>query len=60
MFAIVAVVIFGLMLILDLANKNLGDPFGAGTLMIAGFLCIALHMAGVGTAWRGFGRRGRR
>ena len=49
MFAIIAVVAFGLSLLLDLINENLGD-LGPGTLNTIGFLCIALHLAGAG-AW---------
>lgn len=59
MFAIIAAVIFGLALIFDLANASLGDTFTSTTLIIAGLLCVSLHMAGVGAtaggrnfAWR--------
>lgn len=55
MFAIIAAVIFGLALLLDFANANLGDAFDSTTLLMAGLLCLALHMAGVGVrtwAWR--------
>jgi hypothetical protein len=60
MFAIIAAVIFGFALLLDLFNENLGAPdaFNATTLMLAGLLCIALHFAGVGAGW-GAGWRGR-
>lgn len=49
MFAIVAAVLFGVALILDIANKT-----GAfGWLVTAGLLCLALHLAlGVGVPWR--------
>lgn len=62
MFAIIAAIIFGFALLLDLLNTNLGadDALNPTTLMIAGLLCIALHFAGVGTGWRGRGFRGRR
>jgi hypothetical protein len=67
MFAIIAAVIFGFALLLDLFNENLGAPdaFNATTLMLAGLLCIALHFAGVGagvsrSSWRGRSFRGRR
>lgn len=52
MFAIAAAVIFGLALILDFADVSVGDAFTAQTLIIAGLLCIALHLAGVGAAIR--------
>lgn len=50
MLAIAAAVIFGLALILDFADADLGDAFTPTTLMIAGLFCIALHLAGVGTS----------
>lgn len=53
MFAIIAAVIFGLALILDLADASIGSTITGGTLLIAGLLCMALHMAGVGAAMRG-------
>jgi hypothetical protein len=57
MFAIIAAVLFALALIFDLTGTSLGT-IGANTFVIAGLLCVALHLAGVGTAWRG--RRWRR
>ena len=53
MLAIIAAVIFGLALILDLANASLGDTITGGTLLVAGLLCVSLHLAGVGTSVRG-------
>lgn len=53
MFAIIAAVIFGLALILDLAKADLGATITTTTLIIAGLLCVSLHMAGIGTAVRG-------
>jgi hypothetical protein len=52
MLAIVAAVIFGLALLLDLADANLGDAFTPITLIIAGLFCLALHLAGVGAGMR--------
>jgi len=52
MFAIIAAVLFAVVLVLDLANENLGDVLTAGFLSTAGLLCIALHLAGVG-GWPG-------
>ena len=60
MLAIVAAVIFGLALILDWADAKVSDAFTPQTLLLAGLLCLALHLAGVGTAawsWRGRSRR---
>ncbi|MBT0770372.1 hypothetical protein KIH74_15625 [Kineosporia sp. J2-2] len=48
MLAIAAAVIFGLALILDFADANLGDAFTPMTLLLAGMFCLALHFAGVG------------
>jgi hypothetical protein len=59
MLAIIAAIIFAFALILDWANTNLGDAFTPTTLLTAGLLCVALHLAGVGTNWR-TGRRRRR
>ena len=58
MFAIIAAVIFAVVLILDLAKTSLGDVLTPGFLTTLGFLCIALHLAGVGAGWRRM--RGRR
>ncbi|WP_165949355.1 hypothetical protein [Kribbella turkmenica] len=57
MFAIIAAVIFGLALILDWANVRASDAFTPQTLLIAGLLCVALHLAGLGTSTRRWGRR---
>jgi hypothetical protein len=59
-FAIIAAVIFGLALILDLANATIGDSIDGLTLLMAGLLCISLHLAGVGTNVRGRGLSWRR
>ncbi|WP_328992121.1 hypothetical protein OG394_37855 [Kribbella sp. NBC_01245] len=55
MFAIIAAVIFGLALILDWTEAEVSDALTPQTLLIAGLLCIALHLAGIGTStsWRG-------
>lgn len=57
MFAIIAVVIFGLALILDLADATVGDALTQQTLLMAGLLCIALHLAGIGPSTRWGGRK---
>jgi hypothetical protein len=59
LFAIIAAIIFAIMAIMDLANANLGDVLTPGFLQILGFLCISLHLAGIGSGWRR-GWRGRR
>jgi len=57
MFAVIAAVIFALILILDLAKTDLGSVLTTGFLTTAGFLCIALHLAGAGGWRRRFRRR---
>ncbi|GGK40179.1 hypothetical protein GCM10010124_36120 [Pilimelia terevasa] len=52
MFAVIAAVLFGLALLLDLTDNALG-PMTATSLMLAGLLCLALQMAGVGAGLRG-------
>lgn len=54
MFAIIAAVIFGLALILDFADTTMGTIDG-GTLLVAGLLCLSLHLAGLGANTRGGG-----
>jgi hypothetical protein len=58
-FAIIAAVIFGLILVLDLANESFGEVLTPGFLTTLAFLFIALHLAGAGTWARGR-YRGRR
>lgn len=61
MFAIIAAVLFGLTLILELVGQDLGPVLDQGTLTTAGLLCVALHLAGVGVGARWSGSRwGRR
>ena len=54
MLAIVAAVLFGLALISDLARISI-DVITSQVLVVAGLLCVALHLAGVGA--RTVGRR---
>ena len=56
MVAIVAAVLCGLALIFQLAGFAL-DRVSADVLVTAGLLSVALHLAGVGTARRGWSRR---
>jgi hypothetical protein len=62
MLAIIAAVVFGFALLLDLLGTDLGAPdlFGWNTLITLGLLLVALHLAGVGGGVRtGGGRWGR-
>ncbi|MFL6130577.1 MAG: hypothetical protein ACJ73E_16140 [Mycobacteriales bacterium] len=52
MLAFAAAVVFGLALILDWADANLGDAFTTMTLLMLGLLLLSLHLAGVGAAYR--------
>lgn len=49
MFAIIAAILFGVALLLDLLNTA-GDV--AGTLITGGLLCIALHLVGLPLPFR--------
>jgi hypothetical protein len=52
MLAVIGAVLFALALILDLAGATLGSTITSGTIVTAGLLCVALHLAGVGTRVR--------
>ena len=57
MFAILAAILFGLALLLQLTSTSLGTIITASTLTTAGLLCVALHLAGVATALPRYRRR---
>jgi hypothetical protein len=57
MFAIVAAILFAIALIMDLAEADVG--LAAGTFVTAGLLCLALHMAGIGSVIRARSGRSR-
>jgi hypothetical protein len=52
-FAIIAAILFALALLFELTGTTIGTKITAGTLTTAGLLCVALHLAGVLTSWRG-------
>jgi hypothetical protein len=60
MLAVIGAVLFALALILDLAGASLGSTITTGTIVTAGLLCLALHLAGVGTKVRAGNWRARR
>lgn len=60
MFAIIGAVLFGLALIFDLGRVGLGDVITTSTLVDAGLLCVALHLAGFATDRRSWRWRARR
>jgi hypothetical protein len=53
MLAIVAAIVLGLALIIDLANVGLGTTIDLLTFVIVALLLMALHLAGIGSAWSG-------
>jgi hypothetical protein len=62
MLAIIAAIVFGIALLLDLFNTNLGAPdlFNWQTLLLIGLLLLSLYLAGIGAGPRagtGAGRR---
>ena len=57
MLAIAAAVVFGLGLLLDWADANVGDAFTPSTLTLLGLLLLSLHFAGVGANVNYRGRR---
>ena len=59
MLAIVAAVLFAIALILDLADTAFG-PLDVLTFIVAGLLCLALQLAGIGAGPARSWRRSRR
>lgn len=62
MLAVIAAIIFGFALLLDLFNTELGAPglFNRDTLMLIGLLLLALYLAGIGSGPVGGTGSGRR
>ncbi|MET7752735.1 hypothetical protein [Micromonospora sp. NPDC005367] len=59
MLAILAAIVFGFALLLDLMDTNFGAPevFNWNTLVLIGLLLLALYLAGVGRGPGGGGGR---
>ena len=57
MIAILAAIMFGLALLLQMTSTSFGNVITAATLTSAGLLCVALHLAGVATAIPRYRRR---
>ena len=57
MFAVIAAILFGLALLLDLIDESFGDVVTTGTLTLAGLFFVALHLAVPRPRW---GRRWQR
>lgn len=49
MFAIIAAILFGLALLLQLLEESMGTVITASTLTTAGLVFVALHLGGVGS-----------
>ncbi|MEU1396508.1 hypothetical protein ABZ403_10655, partial [Micromonospora zamorensis] len=60
MLAILAAIVFGFALLLDLLNTDFGAPdlFNWNTLVLIGLLLLSLYLAGVGSGPRGGGGGG--
>ncbi|MEV4843541.1 hypothetical protein AB0K20_10025 [Micromonospora matsumotoense] len=60
MLAILAAVVFGFALLIDLLNTDFGAPdlFNWNTLVLIGLLLLSLYLAGVGSGPRGGGGGG--
>jgi hypothetical protein len=52
MFALVAAVLFLLALVFELADFAMGGVLTATLLGTGGLLCLALHLMGLGAAWK--------
>jgi hypothetical protein len=52
MFAIIAAVLFGLALLLELIDENLGSLVTPTTLLYAGLLFVAIHLSAPTRRWR--------
>jgi hypothetical protein len=53
MLALIAAIVLGLALIIDLANVGLGTTIDLLTFVIVALLLMALHLGGVGSGWSG-------
>jgi hypothetical protein len=60
MLGFVAAVIFAIAFVIAASSTSTDAVFAPGTLLLAGLTCLALHLSGVGTAWRAPSRRTRR
>lgn len=52
MLAIVAVIIFAIAFIIRVTSTTTDAVFAPASLVILGLICLALHLAGLGTGWR--------
>jgi hypothetical protein len=52
MLAILAVIIFVIAFIIRVTSTATDAVFAPASLVILGLICLALHLAGLGTGWR--------
>ena len=52
MLAIAAAIIFAIAFIINATSTVTDQAFTPTGLLLAGLACLALHQAGIGTAWR--------
>ena len=53
MLGFVAAVLFAIAFIINAASVSVSNAiFSVTSLMLLGLVCLALHLAGVGTGWR--------
>jgi hypothetical protein len=52
MLAILAVIIFAIAFIIRVTGTATDAVFAPDSLVILGLICVALHLAGLGTGWR--------
>jgi hypothetical protein len=60
MLAIIAAILFAIAFLLNATGTATSAVFSPMSLLLAGLVCVALHLAGVGTGWRVPSRRRRR
>jgi hypothetical protein len=52
MLAIIAVIIFAIAFIIRVTSTATDAVFAPASLVILGLICVALHLAGLGSGWR--------
>ena len=60
MLAIIAAILFAIAFLLNATSTDTSAVFSPMSLLLVGLVCLALHLAGVGTSWRVPSRRRRR
>ena len=60
MLAIIAAILFAIAFLLNATSTATDAVFSPMSLLLVGLVCLALHLAGVGTGWKVPSRRRRR